>query len=54
MARSSRIRDLDVPPGRIANLVMIWRYAIRYPGTIAGAAAARLWRRWRSPTVSAD
>jgi ATP-binding cassette subfamily B protein len=32
----------DGPPGKIGNLVMIWRYAIRYPGTIAGAALALL------------
>ncbi len=38
MARG-RIED-DTPKGRIGNLVMIWRYAIRYKGTIAGAATA--------------
>ncbi len=32
----------DAPPGRIANLVTIWRYAIRYKGTIAGAGLALL------------
>jgi ATP-binding cassette, subfamily B, bacterial len=35
-------RQKDAPPGRIGNLVMIWRYAIRYKGTIAGAATALL------------
>ena len=32
----------DGPPGKIANLVMIWRYAARYKWTIAGAAIALL------------
>ena len=32
----------DGPPGKIANLVMIWRYAARYKATIAGAAIALL------------
>jgi ATP-binding cassette, subfamily B, bacterial len=32
----------DAPPGKIGNLLMIWRYAIRYPGTIAGAVTALL------------
>ena len=31
----------DGPPGKIANLVMIWRYAARYKATIAGAASRR-------------
>jgi len=30
----------DTPKGRIGNLVMIWRYALRYKWTIAGAAIA--------------
>jgi ATP-binding cassette subfamily B protein len=38
MARG-RIED-DAPKGRIGNLVMIWRYAIRYRWTIAGAVTA--------------
>jgi len=38
MARD-RIED-DTPKGRIGNLAMIWRYAIRYKWTIAGAATA--------------
>ncbi len=38
MARG-RIED-DTPKGKIGNLVMIWRYAIRYKWTIAGAATA--------------
>ena len=38
MARG-RIED-DTPKGRIGNLVMIWRYALRYKWTIAGAAVA--------------
>jgi ATP-binding cassette, subfamily B, bacterial len=32
----------DTPTGRIGNLLMIWRYAARYKGTIAGAAIALL------------
>jgi len=32
----------DASPGRIANLVTIWRYAVRYKGTIAGAVLALL------------
>jgi ATP-binding cassette subfamily B protein len=32
----------DAPVGKIGNLLMIWRYAIRYPGTIAGALTALL------------
>ena len=32
----------DAPVGKIGNLLMIWRYAIRYPGTIAGALSALL------------
>jgi ATP-binding cassette subfamily B protein len=32
----------EAPPGKIGNLTMIWRYAIRYPGTIAGAVSALL------------
>ncbi len=35
-----RLRDM--PPGRIANLAIIWRYAIRYRGTLAGAGTALL------------
>ena len=38
MARG-RIED-DTPRGKIGNLVMIWRYALRYKWTIAGAATA--------------
>jgi len=38
MARG-RIED-DTPKGKIGNLVMIWRYALRYKWTIAGAATA--------------
>ena len=30
----------DTPKGRIGNLVMIWRYALRYKWTIAGATIA--------------
>ena len=40
MARG-RIED-DTPKGRISNLVMIWRYALRYKWTIAGAGIALL------------
>jgi ATP-binding cassette subfamily B protein len=40
MARG-RIED-DTPKGRIGNLVVIWRYAIRYKWTIAGAAVGLL------------
>ena len=36
----SRIED--GPPGKIGNLLMIWRYAVRYKGTIAGAVTALL------------
>ena len=36
MARG-RIED-DTPKGKIGNLVVIWRYALRYKWTIAGAA----------------
>jgi ATP-binding cassette, subfamily B, bacterial len=32
----------EAPPGKIGNLLMIWRYAARYKGTIAGAAIALL------------
>ena len=32
----------DGPPGKISNLLMIWRYAARYKWTIAGAATALL------------
>jgi len=32
----------DAPPGKISNLAIIWRYAIRYKGTIAGAILALL------------
>src|SRR5688500_13952762 len=32
----------DGPPGKIGNLLLIWRYAARYKWTIAGAAAALL------------
>jgi ATP-binding cassette subfamily B protein len=38
MARG-RIDD-DTPKGSIGNLAMIWRYAIRYKGTIAAAAVS--------------
>jgi ATP-binding cassette subfamily B protein len=30
----------DVPKGRIGNLLTIWRYALRYKGTIVGAVVA--------------
>lgn len=39
-AMDSRIED--VPPGKIGNLLIIWRYATRYKGTIAGAVIALL------------
>jgi ATP-binding cassette, subfamily B, bacterial len=32
----------DGPKGRIANLLTVWRYAVRYKGTIAGAGLALL------------
>ena len=32
----------DAPKGKIANLVTVWRYAVRYKGTIAGAGLALL------------
>ena len=32
----------DAPPGRIANLAIIWGYATRYKGTLAGAGLALL------------
>lgn len=32
----------EAPPGKIGNLLMIWRYAARYKATIAGAAIALL------------
>ena len=32
----------DVPKGKIGNLLTIWRYAIRYKGTIVGAGIALL------------
>ena len=38
----ARARIEDGPPGKIGNLLMIWRYAIRYKWTIAGAAVALL------------
>lgn len=38
MARG-RIEN-DTPKGKLGNLVMIWRYALRYKWTIAGAATA--------------
>ncbi|HYI64156.1 MAG TPA: ABC transporter transmembrane domain-containing protein [Allosphingosinicella sp.] len=38
----ARTRIEDGPPGKIGNLLMIWRYAIRYKWTIAGAAIALL------------
>jgi ATP-binding cassette subfamily B protein len=38
----ARHRIEDEPKGKIANLSMIWRYAIRYKWTIAGAALALL------------
>jgi ATP-binding cassette, subfamily B, bacterial len=34
--------DLETPRGRLGNLGMIWRYALRYKWTIAGAAIALL------------
>jgi len=38
----ARGKAQDGPPGKIGNLRIIWRYAIRYPGTIAGAGLALL------------
>ena len=38
----ARARIEDGAPGKIGNLMMIWRYALRYKWTIAGAAAALL------------
>ena len=35
-------RTEDGPPGKISNLLMIWQYAVRYKGTIAGAITALL------------
>ncbi len=32
----------DAPPGKIGNLLLIWRYAARYKWTIAGAVVALL------------
>jgi ATP-binding cassette subfamily B protein len=32
----------DAPKGKIANLAIIWRYAVRYRGTLIGAGAALL------------
>jgi ATP-binding cassette subfamily B protein len=32
----------DAPPGKLGNLVMVWRYARRYKWTILGAATALL------------
>ena len=32
----------DGPRGRIANLLTVWRYAVRYKGTLAGAGLALL------------
>src|SRR3954451_11011082 len=32
----------DVPKGKIGNLLVIWRYALRYKGTILGASVALL------------
>jgi len=32
----------DVPKGKIGNLLVIWRYALRYKGTIVGACTALL------------
>src|SRR5688572_22954193 len=40
MAMQSRTED--GPPGKISNLLMIWHYAVRYKGTIAGAITALL------------
>jgi ATP-binding cassette subfamily B protein len=34
--------ESDTPKGKIGNLLMIWRYALRYKGTIAGAGIALL------------
>src|ERR1044072_5392597 len=41
-AAMARARIDDGPPGRIGNLLMIWRYASRYPATIVCAALALL------------
>jgi ATP-binding cassette subfamily B protein len=38
----ARARIEDGPKGRIGNLLMIWRYALRYKWTIAAAATALL------------
>ncbi|HYI49130.1 MAG TPA: ABC transporter transmembrane domain-containing protein [Allosphingosinicella sp.] len=38
----ARGRIDEGPKGKIGNLIMIWRYAIRYKGTIAGAGLALL------------
>jgi ATP-binding cassette subfamily B protein len=38
----ARARIEDGPKGKIGNLLMIWRYALRYKWTIAGAATALL------------
>ena len=38
----ARGRIDDGPKGKIGNLIMIWRYALRYKGTIAGAGLALL------------
>ncbi|MEA3045214.1 MAG: ATP-binding cassette, subfamily bacterial [Sphingomonadales bacterium] len=38
----ARARIEDGPRGRIGNLLMIWRYALRYKWTIAAAATALL------------
>ena len=38
---AGRIID-DAPPGKLGNLMMIWRYAARYPWTIVCAAIALL------------
>jgi ATP-binding cassette, subfamily B, bacterial len=35
-------RDEAVPLKKLGNLAVVWRYAIRYPGRIAGAALALL------------
>jgi ATP-binding cassette subfamily B protein len=34
--------DADVPKGKIGNLLVIWRYALRYKWTMLGAAVALL------------
>ncbi|HYN46066.1 MAG TPA: ABC transporter transmembrane domain-containing protein [Allosphingosinicella sp.] len=38
----AKATNKDAPAGRIANLITVWRYAVRYKGTIAGAVLALL------------